>query len=349
MPRLDKVGAFRESVGEDVSKYEQSNNSDLSSDTQQAIEDDSKSTQSTIDFTPYLREPKYTLEDVILPKTTREQVASILAELEHQDLIYQRWGMGEKHKLDRSLSINFSGAPGTGKTITAEALAHALKLQIVDVPYQLLESKFVGETPKNIAKAFEFAADENAVLFFDEADSFLGKRLESVTQSTDTAVNLTRSVMLKQFSEYTGIVVFATNLVRNYDSAFISRIRWKIQFDLPDEEARVKIWQVQIPTKLPLCESVSFADLANQFEAISGRDIKNAVFQAVVSAAKEDKPNEDKKVTQSHFSEAIAGIIEANKATEKTELTFKPVEGEVQLPNAPSPTDLLSSGTSVPE
>ena len=349
MPRLDKVGSFRESVGEDVSKYEQSNNSDLSSDTQQTIEDNGKSTQSTIDFSPYLREPKYTLEDVILPKTTKEHVSSILAELEHQDLIYQKWGMGEKHKLDRALSINFSGAPGTGKTITAEALAHALKLQIVDVPYQLLESKFVGETPKNIAKAFEFAADENAVLFFDEADSFLGKRLESVTQSTDTAVNLTRSVMLKQFSEYTGIVVFATNLVRNYDSAFISRIRWKIQFDLPDEEARVKIWQVQIPNKLPLCESVSFADLANQFEAISGRDIKNAVFQAVVSAAKEDKPNEDKKVTQFHFAEAITGIIDANKATEKTELTFKPVEGEVQLPNAPSTTDVLSSVTNAPQ
>ena len=345
-PKLNKVDAFRESVGEDVGKYEQSNNSDSSPDNQQVIEDNGKSTQSTIDFSPYLREPKYTLEDVILPKTTREQVSSILAELEHQDLIYQKWGMGEKHKLDRALSINFSGAPGTGKTITAEALAHALKLQIVDVPYQLLESKFVGETPKNIAKAFEFATEKNAVLFFDEADSFLGKRLESVTQSTDTAVNLTRSVMLKQFSEYKGIVVFATNLVRNYDSAFISRIRWKIQFDLPDEEARVKIWQVQIPTKLPLCESVSFADLAKQFDAISGRDIKNAVFQAVVSAAKQDKPNEDKKVTQAHFAEAIAGIIEANKASEKTELTFKPVEGDVQLPNPPSPNDSANSETS---
>ena len=141
-------------------------------------------------------------------------------------------------------------------------------------------------------------------------------------------------------------MVFATNLVRNYDSAFISRIRWKIQFDLPDEEARVKIWQVQIPTKLPLCESVSFADLAKQFDAISGRDIKNAVFQAVVSAAKQDKPNEDKKVTQAHFAEAIAGIIEANKASEKTELTFKPVEGDVQLPNPPSLNDSANSNVS---
>ena len=130
------------------------------------------------------------------PQDTLSQVKSILAELQYQKLIFEEWGMAEKHKLDKALSVNFSGPPGTGKTITSEALAHALNLKIVDVPYQFLESKFVGETPKNIAKAFEFATENKAVLFFDEADSFLGKRLESVTQSTDTAVNLTRSVML---------------------------------------------------------------------------------------------------------------------------------------------------------
>ena len=108
-----------------------------------------------------------------MPQTTKNQIDLILAEIEYQDLIYQEWGMGEKHKLDKALSINFSGLPGTGKTLTAEALAHALKLKILVVPYQQLESKYVGETPKNIAKAFEFASSNNAVLFFDEADSFL--------------------------------------------------------------------------------------------------------------------------------------------------------------------------------
>ncbi|NET55234.1 MAG: ATP-binding protein [Symploca sp. SIO2E6] len=266
----------------------------------------------------------------------------------NQSLIFQDWGMGEKHKLDKALSVNFSGLPGTGKTITAEALAHALKRKILVVPYQQLESKYVGDTksgidtsvmshpvetlhatslqgfavcskrgwltriwydtPKNIAQAFEFATSNKAVLFFDEADSFLGKRLENVSQATDTAVNLTRSVMLMQLSEYEGIIIFATNLIRNYDPAFISRIRWKVQFDLPDEEGRAKIWQAQIPHQLPLSESVDFAKLAKQFDGISGRDIKNAVFQAVVAAAREDKPKEEKQVTQSHLVEAIAEI-----------------------------------------
>lgn len=329
MPRIDKIGAFR------TAPNEIDGNNQADHDSVENQNDSEKETESSIDFTPYLRKPKYTLDDVILPTKNRHQIESILAEIEYQDLIFYEWGMAEKHKLDKALSINFSGPSGTGKTISADALAHALKLNILVVPYQLLESKYVGETPKNIAKAFEFARKNNAVLFFDEADSFLGKRLENVTQSTDTAVNLTRSVMIMQLSYYEGIVIFATNLVRNYDPAFISRIRWKVLFDLPDEPARAKIWQAQIPSKLPLDDTVNFTDLAKQFDKISGRDIKNAVFQAVVAAAKEDKPKLEKQVTQSHFVNAITEIVNANLATSQSDYTLTPVEGKVQLPEDP--------------
>lgn len=341
MPRKDRLGAFRNGGVEDANN-EPTDNSQIENDVQQS-DNSKKKLESTIDFNLYLREPKYTLNDVILPQTTKNQVDLILAELHYQDLIYEKWGMGEKHKLDKALSINFSGEPGTGKTITAEALADALNRKIIDIPYQQLESKFVGETPKNITRAFEFAASQNAVLFFDEADSFLGKRLENVAQATDTAVNLTRSVMLKQLSAYEGIVIFATNLISNYDPAFISRIRWKISFDLPDEEAREKIWQVQIPKQLPLDESVNFSELAQQFNQISGRDIKNAVLKAVVAAASEDKPKEQKRVTQSHFVQAITEIIEANKAALKSEYTLTPVEGNVSLPTQQPNTDIEST------
>lgn len=331
MPRIDtkfnKELEFRKASGENTIYQNEKDNTHRINENEL-----NKSPESTIDFTPYLREPKYTLEDVILSKKTRNQIESTIVELQYQDLIYKDWGMGEKHKLDKALSINLSGPPGTGKTLTAEAFAHAVKKKILVVPYQQLESKYVGETPKNIAKAFEFATSQNAVLFFDEADSFLGKRLENVSQSTDTAVNLTRSVMILQLSSYEGIVIFATNLVQNYDPAFISRIRWKIQFDLPDEEARYKIWQVQIPRQLPLDKSVDFTRLASQFDNVSGRDIKNAVLKAVVSAVKENKHTDQKQVTQSHFIEAITEIIEANKASVKPEFTVTAVNGKIDLP-----------------
>lgn len=334
MPRLDD---FLKVAGETVNVPPHKQNSQSTGNKSEDNQEKDEDSQSKIDFILYLRDAKYTLSDVILPENTKHQVDLILAEIEYQDLIYQEWGMAEKHKLDKALSVNFSGLPGTGKTLTAEAVAHALNLKILDVPYEQIESKYVGETPKNIRGAFEFATKNNAVLFFDEADSFLGKRLENVTQATDTAVNLTRSVMIKQLSAYEGIVIFATNLIRNYDPAFISRIRWKVQFDLPNEEGREQIWQSQIPSKLPLDkDSVNFAELAKEFEGISGRDIKNAVFQAVVAAARENKPKEEKRVTQTHFREAIAEIIEANKAASKQQVTLTPVEGDVPLPTLPS-------------
>lgn len=325
MPRYDrplreKVDSFRELSGEKPAL---------------SVDEKESSRSSLVDFSFYLREPKYTFDDVILPENTKKQLHAVLAEIEHQDLIYNHWGMAEKHKFDKALSISFSGASGTGKTLSAEALAHALNLKICVVPYDKLESKFVGETPKNIVSAFEFATEQNALLFFDEADSFLGKRLETVTQATDTAVNLTRNVMMLQLSQYEGIVVFATNLIRNYDSAFISRMRWKIQFDLPDENARTAIWKAQIPSKLPLDSDVDFPKLAAEVENISGRDIKNSVFKAVVSAAKEDKPNSEKKVTHSHFKDGINEVVESNKNCQQQELKLVPVDKAVELPPLP--------------
>ncbi len=331
MPRVDKVREFRKQVNEEADSYDETSAQESGSGKSSDVP--VKEQKPMIDFSLYLREPKYTLEDVVLPESTKHQVDMALAEIRHQDLIYNVWGMGEKHKLDKALSVNFSGPPGTGKTLTAEALAHAMGMKILAVPYQQIESKFVGDTPKNIAGVFEFAARENALLFFDEADSFLGKRLESVTQSTDTAVNLTRSVMIVQLSAYEGVVVFATNLIRNYDPAFISRIRRKVQFDLPDENARIKIWKAQIPDKLPLDESVDFTQLGSQSDDISGRDIKNAVFQAVVAAAGEEKPESEKSVTQHHFVQAMTQIIEANKAASEPKYTLTPAEKEVKLPS----------------
>jgi SpoVK/Ycf46/Vps4 family AAA+-type ATPase len=328
MPRLNPPKSFQNRNSDN--NYQATKNNEL--EPIQNSEEESKNSKSNIDFSLFLRDPKYNLEDVILPENTKKQVELILAEMKYQELIYQEWGMSEKHKLDKALSINFSGLPGTGKTLTAESLAHSLNLKILDVPYEQIESKFVGETPKNIKAAFDFATENNALLFFDEADSFLGKRLENVTQATDTAVNLTRSVMIKQLSAYEGIVIFATNLIGNYDPAFISRIRWKIQFSLPNEEARKLIWSVQIPAKLPWDDSVNFEELAKQFDKISGRDIKNAVLQAVVAAAREDKPKDKKWVTQTHFTEAITEIIEGNKASSQQQVTLTPVEGNISLP-----------------
>src|SRR5687767_7161998 len=120
--------------------------------------------------------PTRTLADVVLPARTRRALEQALSQVRNHRLIFQGWGLNERHSTGRGLTFNFAGPPGTGKTICAEAVAHALGLRLMVVDYAEAESMWVGETPKNIAAIFRSAAGEDAVLFFDEADAIATRR-----------------------------------------------------------------------------------------------------------------------------------------------------------------------------
>ena len=168
--------------------------------------------------------------------------------------------------------------------MTAEAIAKYLNKKVCSVDYSQLESKYVGETPKNIKKVFEIAKSNDAVIIFDEADSFLGKRLTNITQSADYGVNITRSVMLLELEKFEGVVIFTTNLITNYDDAFKRRILSSIEFKLPDENGRKLIWKSHIPSKLPMKDDINLHLLAKYYENVSGADIKDIVLFASVNA-----------------------------------------------------------------
>src|SRR5260370_19907590 len=135
--------------------------------------------------------PERTWADVVLPPQTRHTLEQALAEVRNQTLIFSRWGLGERHTAGRGLAFNFAGPPGTGKTICAEAIAHALGMKLLVVDYAEAESMWVGETPKNVAAAFRSAAEQNAVLFFDEADAIAMRRSAGVSTALDRESNLT--------------------------------------------------------------------------------------------------------------------------------------------------------------
>src|SRR5215213_6230086 len=114
--------------------------------------------------------PRRTLDEVILPPATRRALDLALTQVTHHDLMFNRWGLGERHPTGLALAFNFAGPPGTGKTICAEAIAKSLDRSLLVVRYAELESLWMGETPKNVASIFRTACEERAVLFFDEAD-----------------------------------------------------------------------------------------------------------------------------------------------------------------------------------
>jgi SpoVK/Ycf46/Vps4 family AAA+-type ATPase len=194
-----------------------------------------------------------------------------------------------------------------------------MKLVVVD--YAEAESMWAGETPKNIAGIFRAAAEQNAVLFFDEADAIATRRSTGGTLPYEREMNLTVNVLLRELEAFNGIVIFATNLAANFDPAFERRIRTHVLFEMPGPEDRARIWQLQIhPRKTPLAADVDFKQLAERY-AVSGGDIKNAVLKAASAAAAEEGPDAAKSIRQVHFESAMEEVISAKAIMQQSLFT----------------------------
>lgn len=234
-------------------------------------------------------EPKVKFEDVYATEKTLNAIKNTITILKYKNKIFKEWKLGNSQE-SRAIVLNFFGKPGTGKTMMAEAIGNYLGKNIMKVNYSELESKYVGDTPKNITNVFDKAIKNDAILIFDEADSFLGKRLTNINQSSDYGVNITRSVMLMELEKFDGIVIFTTNLIKNYDSAFKRRILTSIEFMLPDYDGRIFLWK-KITQFLPLAEDVNLHELAKRYDGVSGADIKDIAIYAAIKALRERGDN----------------------------------------------------------
>jgi SpoVK/Ycf46/Vps4 family AAA+-type ATPase len=207
--------------------------------------------------------------------------------LKHRPLVYGEWGFERKMPLGKGLNALFYGPSGTGKTMAAEIMADELKLDLYKIDLSQVVSKYIGETEKNLDKIFTEAKTSNAILFFDEADAIFGKRSE-VKDAHDRYANIEISYLLQKMEEYEGITILTTNLRKNMDEAFVRRLRFSIEFPLPDESDRRRIWEVTFPSEAPKCDDIDFGYLARQFK-VTGGNIKNIVLYSAFLAAEDGK------------------------------------------------------------
>ena len=268
-------------------------------------------------------EPKFSLDDIILPQATKDAILDVATYADNSHLVFEIWGFKKTHKFSRRIGINLYGAPGTGKTMAAHAIAKNLDRKILIVNYADVESKFVGETPKNLRKVFEAAKATDSILFFDEADAILSKRVTNMTQAVDVSVNQTRSVMLMLMNEYQDFIIFATNFIENFDPAFMRRISMHVKFELPDLDCRRRLWKMYIPEELP--NNIDIDKLATNYEGISGSDISNAMLNAAFKAARQNASSLDEKFVR----EAIESIIDSKAANAKTQSSLKVSRREI--------------------
>lgn len=228
------------------------------------------------------KNPFFDFDFLVVPDDLRESLLSAMDLVRLEDLVFGRWNLRAIEPFPRT-ALNFHGPPGTGKTLAAHAMAGYVGKPIMMANYGQIESKFVGDGAKNVEALFYASERDGAVLFIDEADSLLSRRLTNVNQGAEQAINSMRSQLLVCLEQFKGIVIFSTNLVQNYDRAFETRVR-NLYFPMPDRAARRAIWRRHLPPQLPL-SGVDLDELAD-IEDLCGRDIKNAVIDAALRAAR---------------------------------------------------------------
>jgi len=246
--------------------------------------------------------PRVSLDRVILNQDLRSRLEELLWQIEHGDVLFREWGMDRVLEKGRGTAVLFCGPPGTGKTMTAEALADRLGRQLFVVDYSQMESKWIGETEKNIVTVFRDAAAMNAVLLVDEADAILASRLDG-GHYNDRAYNRQVSLLLTEMESFDGVCILTTNREVSLDPGLARRIAARLDFPVPGPEERAAIWMRLLPSGIPLAADVNIALLAAR-HVMAGGHIKNSILAAVRRAARRE--GREARVSQVDFESAAA-------------------------------------------
>jgi hypothetical protein len=219
--------------------------------------------------------------DLVLPEAAMDTLRTIAAQVRQRTRVYREWGFAERGERGLGISVMFAGGSGTGKTMAAEVLANELGVDLYRIDLSVVQSKWIGEAQKMMARCFDAGDASGAILLFDEADALFGKRSE-VKDSHDRYANLEVSYLLQRLETYRGLAILTTNLKQGIDSAFQRRLRFIVQFPFPDADARAALWQRAFPQATPT-DTLDVGKLARL--SLTGGHIRNVAMNAAFLAA----------------------------------------------------------------
>jgi SpoVK/Ycf46/Vps4 family AAA+-type ATPase len=176
-------------------------------------------------------EKNYSLEGLNI----KGNIGLLMQDLESFDEFLRRAKQAE----NRNMNLLFYGLPGTGKSELARYIGHRLQREIVCKRASDVIDCYVGETEKNIKKTFAEAERKQAILVFDEADTFLFSR-DMAQRSWEISHT---NEFLTQMERYQGILICTTNRMTGLDSASIRRFNHKIGFNCLKPEGNVIFYQ----------------------------------------------------------------------------------------------------------
>lgn len=231
--------------------------------------------------------PRFSGSELVLPPKQHQQFQDVLQAMTALTQVHYQWGTARAWN-ECGISVLFAGPPGTGKTMAAEALASQLGLPMYRIDLSQVVNKYIGETEKNLKRLFDTADISDTVLFFDEADALFGRRTE-VKDAHDRYANLEISYLLERMERFKGLAILATNRQKDLDEAFLRRLRYIIEFPLPEERERRRLWQQVIPPQVDASQ-LDLDFLARQFP-LAGGHIRSIIFNACLQTAPSIPPS----------------------------------------------------------
>jgi len=229
--------------------------------------------------------PRATWADLVLPSDVVDQLHELTARARHRSWVFDSWGIGGRAVRGRGVTALFAGDSGTGKTMSAEVVAGDLGLDLYVIDLSTVVDKYIGETEKNLDRVFREADRVNGVLLFDEADAIFGKRSE-VKDARDRYANVEIAYLLQRMESFDGLAILTTNLRANVDEAFTRRLDSIVDYPMPEEEDRRKLWQRHLPPTLPQADDIDVDFLSHAFK-LAGGNIRNICVTAAFLAAEE--------------------------------------------------------------
>lgn len=269
-------------------------------------------------------EAKFGFDDIVMNDDQRETIMHAIEQMNFKKQVYDEWNYTKKYPYGRGLTVLLFGAPGTGKSMMAQVLAHELNLELYRVDISKVVDKYVGETEKALSMIFREAKKCNVVLFFDECDTIFAKRSDDGGSNQASANNKT-ALLLQEMEAYDGVCVLATNYKHNIDPAFFRRMKYIVEFQFPNPDTREMLWRTTVPKTTPLDEDVDFRFLAERFE-FAGGNIKNCILNAAFLAAADETSGG--MVCMRHYLRAIKyEYVKTGKVF--TRADFEPYAAEV--------------------
>lgn len=222
--------------------------------------------------------------------------------------------MFRQAKISTPKGILLYGPPGTGKTLIAKAVASETKVNFISVKGPALISKYVGESERGIREMFKKAKQAApCIIFFDELDVITPRRGEGSDSHVTERVIGQFLTEMDGIEELKGVLVLAaTNRMDQIDPALLraGRFDYLIEIPIPDEETRLKIFQVHTRDK-PLKNGIDLKKFAGETDGMAGADIelicKKAALATVRNAINKQGAGE-LIITESDFLHAIEEV-----------------------------------------